>query len=616
MPNKAFAVVADVRKWLRVNANALSWLVLLPVLAIITWEFAASLQKWAGRTVFDADAIATYLPFAKRLLNEGWPFLLTETATHVPPLSYMIPALFGADLAVQKQVGIVLSTLVIPLLFRAGWVLHSRTAGLAAVALYAGSRLFKNFLPTAGVEPLFIFFSAVWLWGLAEGWARQRKWAFVFAGVALGLAALTRATIIYYFPLVLGAAWWLSRQAGTDQPKWRAVFFAHLIGFALVMPVLIKNLAMFGMPAVSTGAGIALFFGSSPLTYGLDQNYFTVGLDITSIIPPGASHLDVTSDRRLLAVAKHILLTQDPWLTVKMCLIKLHAFLFLSEREWFGVVSEFRSYRILLFAFCWPLVVRLRAIPVAGLVFGLLAYQTAVHVPVLYSMRYSVAAIDLGLCFLAALGFAELIARCRWLALAATLLIVWLAGLAMKPDGSHPPYPELNLEAVQSRTVVSWRPEEFRISPTGNSTQLSPGLFEVGTGGEADIDFDFTGVPELLKLTSHVATFNATVVSPRTVHGCNSKVLYFYRKLRQVDFTAERAVYGYWYRDDKPHRYFVGGYLNLELYEPGTFRIRLSCEPGTRVRIDDFKVVEPNTGASYRDSYFKSRGWTSWPAGF
>jgi 4-amino-4-deoxy-L-arabinose transferase-like glycosyltransferase len=575
-----------------------------------------SLQKWSTRTVFDYDAKAFYLPHAKRLINEGLPFLFTEAAAQVPPLSYVFPALFGAELALQKQISIGLSVLVIFLLFRAGWVLHSRVAGFAAALLFAASRLFKNFLPTAGVEPLFIFLTAVWIWGLAEGWGRSRKWAFVIAGVAIGLASLTRATIVYFFPLMIMVSWWLARSSAADREKWRGVLTSHLIGLALVLPVLIKNIWLFNLPAVSTGAGIALFFGSNPLVWGFDQNYFSVGLDITSIIPLGASHLDVISDRRLMAVAKHMILTQDIGLAIQMCLLKLYAFLFVSDREWFGLVSEFRNYRILLFSLCLPILVRICSFPVAGIVVGLLAYQVVVHVPVLYAMRYSVVALDLGLVFLAGLGFAELVVRHRWLPLFVTLLAAWLLGQFLNRGDDRPPSPELNLDAVQSRTVLDWEPAKFRIAESSTVTQASPGVFVVNKSGDAVIDFDFTGVPSLLKLTSHVVEFDATVTPAGVASSCKNRLIYYYRKQRQTEFPPENALFGRWHMDGKPHRYFIGGYLNLEIYEPGTLRMRLSCEEGTIIQMGRIKIVEPNTGAIYRDQYFRSKGWSDWPAGF
>lgn len=605
-----------VRNWLRSHAGVVYWLVIAIFLSMTVWTFAESLQKWATKTVYDHDAKVFYLPHAKRLINEGLPFLLTEAAAQVPPLSYIFPAMFGADLALQKQIGIGLSVLVIFLLFRAGWVLHSHIAGLAAALLFAASRLFKNFLPTAGVEPLFIFLMAVWMWGLAEGWVRSRKWAFVVAGVAIGLASLTRATIVYFFPLMIVVSWWLARSSLVARENWRGVLTAHLIGFALVLPVLIKNLWLFNLPAVSTGAGIALFFGSSPLVWGFDQNYFSVGLDITSIIPFGASHLDVISDRRLMAVAKHMMATQDIGSTVQMCLLKLHAFLFVSDREWFGLVSEFRNYRILLFALCLPILVKIRSFPVAGLVAGLLAYQVIVHVPVLYAMRYSVVALDLGLVFLAGLGFAELVVRHRWLSLFATLLAAWLLGQLMNRGDDRPPYPDLNFDAVPSRTVLDWAPAQFRISESSTVAQPSPGVFVVNKSGDAAIDFDFTGVPNLLKLTSHVVEFDATVTPAGALSSCGHRVIYHYRKQRQIEFPPENVLFGKWHMDGKPHRYFIGGHLNLEIYEPGTLRMRLSCVAGSRIEIARIRIVEPNTGAIYRDAYFKSKGWSDWPAGF
>jgi len=588
------------------------------LLLMIAVAFVESLQKWSAKTPFDYDAKAFYLPLAKRLLAEGPPFLLTEAAVQVPPLSYVFPALFGADLVLQKKISIGLATLVIFLLFRAGWVLHSRVAGLAAASLYAGSRLFKAFLPTAGVEPMFIFLTAVWLWGMAEGWSRSRRWPFLVAGVAIGMAALTRATIVYFLPLMIIAAWWLGQRSLDDRERWRGMLIGHLLACALVLPVLAKNLVLFGLPSVSTGAGIALFFGSSPLTWGFDQNYFTVGLDIVAIIPPGASHLEVASDRRLMAVAKHMLLTQDPLLTAKMCLLKLHAFLLLSDREWFGVVSEFRNTRILLFALCWPLLLRVRSYPVAGVVAALLAYQVIVHVPVLYAMRYSVVAIDLGLAFLAGLGLAELLVRRRWLGLAATLLAAWLMSLILNRGADEPPYPELNLQAVESRSVVRWSAHQLRLASTANVRQTAAGEFEVGETGEANIDFDLSAEAGLFKMTSHVVSFDAAILATGRSGGatCSPRVTYYYRKLRQPEFTLERAVLGKWHVDELPHRYFVGGFMNLAIYEPGTFRIQMSCPPGTRIRFSQLEVVEPNTGAIYRDRLFAGRRWTRWPDGF
>ena len=566
------------------------------------------------RSPFDFDAKAYYIPYAKRLLNEGFSFFFTEDAVHIPPFSFIFPALFGADLGVQKNVSIVLSTLNIFILFRTGQLLHSRLAGIFAVIFYALSPSFKPFLSTGSVEPLFIFLMASWFWLLAEAWASQRRSIFLAAGVMFGLAALTRATVIYVLPMVILVSFWMryrsASSAGDERASWANLAWGHVLALAMILPVLIKNIVMFGLPSISTGAGIALYLGNYPLTYGMDSGYFRTNFDNGIVPPPGLSHLALVADRALAAVGKYMLLSQSPSFILEMYAQKLFAFFFVGNREWIAPVATLRSWRIFLIAFSIPALWGLRTKPIIWLLGGLLVFQVVAHLPVVYSHRYSVGVLEMSLVLFAGMGVAMFVNEKRWFSLA---LIVALAATlsyigAVYARDAH--RLKANVYGVPHEVVYSTKSIGLPVANLVGALRLSNGEFE-STEPSVKIDIDLTTVQNIRSHGNEMIAIQGSINIDSQSQRCEA-VNYYFRKLSETAFSESKVWQDIWPANGKSALYVLGGDAPLEIYEPGTLRLEFTCPAKMRINLSRIEVVRPTVAQYYREQYLKSIGATDW----
>ena len=586
------------------------------IVAVIAVYHYQKLQQFSKTTNFDFDAISTYLPFAKKLIADGVDFLFSPQAAQVPVFSYVWPSLFGADLALLKQIHILLSVVIVGLLYRTGFLLHSRIAGVLCAFAYGASPHFFPYMPTASVEAPFIFFITLWLWALTEGYSATTKkphigatingW-FIFAGIVIGLATLTRATIIYFLPLMLLLSWWAVRQGSELASFWRGARTAHLIAIFMVLPILIKNILLFGLPYVSTGAGIAIWFGSNPLTYGMDPGLFNVA-DHTIALPLGMSHLDLTADRAFSAFGKYVLL-DNPYFIFEMYAQKLFAFLFVTNREWQMPVDVLRGWRIVLIGLAVFTVPLARRQPIVGILLLYVLFQIAIHIPVLYSHRYSVSAIDLPLAILAALGLCNLIfCRKLWVLLSsitALSLLVTVGGL----HAANFHYPAINIYRVPHEVLASYEGQNLPIRYEGFSPDHAGTGMMVQTERTGFIEIDLSDVKKM-----HRYATNAIVLDFKSVNSVNSEVcrgVYMqYRGLGQADFSGDRAATDKWLFAEN-NRIILGGVWHIRTEEPGVLRLRLQCQ-GMGLSFQKIEVIKSTVSTTYQARFFQDKNVKSW----
>ncbi len=576
--------------------------VLLLALGLV-WHVRALLD-WSTRSPFDFDAKRYYIPYAKRLLDGDWSFLVSVEGLHVPPFSFVFPALFGADLAIQKQVGIVLSSLVVLMLFRIGLVVHSRYAGLAAALLYALSPVPLPFMSTGSVEPLFVFLLMAWAWGMAEGVAGQRRWGFVLAGVAVGLASLTRATLLYYLPLVMLMALVMRRQQPAARSAWNGLLLTHAIGIGMIAPFLLRNLLSFGLPAISTGAGVAFYNGHHALTWGFDPGYFGVAFDFGILGREGASHLDLDTDRTLLGAGQRVLASYDFVFVAKLYAIKLLSFLFVGNLEWVAPVAELRSWRVVLICLSAITLSRLRREPALLVIAGSVLFQVAAHIPVLYSHRYSVVALDAPLALLAGIGAVTVLQHwsSRAQVFAAAIILVAVALGVVVANTAQ--VLQVNIDGTAHVTVMDRDRANLRLSAGPGAMVIGPGRVR-STSGIAEIDFDLTNEPIEANRT-YVLALDGSLDVPMNRPG-SCAVVYLYRTGDDA-FTRDRGILTRWNTDGRSRRIYNGVSEHIHIREPGWLRLQFHCGAGATIDIGRMSLKQPFFSFDVFRRYFIERG--------
>ena len=429
-----------------------------------------------------------------------------------------------------------------------------------------------------------------------------------------GLAALTRATVIYVLPIVILAAFWMRYRSvpssDGERANWANLGWGHVLALAMILPVLVKNMVMFDLPSISTGAGIALYLGNHPLTFGMDSGYFRTNFDNAIVAPPGMSHLSLGADRALAAVGKHMLLSQSPSFILEMYSQKLFAFFFVGNREWIAPVATLRSWRIFLIAFSISALWGLRTKPIIWLLCGLLAFQVVAHLPVVYSHRYSVGVLEMSLVLFAGIGVAMLIHERRWLSLAGvTILVTALSyiGAGYARDAHRL---KANIYGVPHEVVYSTKSLGLPVANLVGALRLGDGEFE-STSPIVRIDIDLRSVQNIHRQANEMIVVEGSISVDSPAQRCDT-VNYYFRKQSEVDFNESKVWQDIWPANGKTALYVLGGNAPLEIYEPGTLRLEFTCRAKMRINLSRIEVVRPTVAQYYRDQYLKSMGVTDW----
>lgn len=574
------------------------------LIAIIHYN---SLFDWSSRTPYDFDAIHTYLPMARQLLADGPRFFLTERGISVPPFAVVFPALFGGEMGIQRQINMGLSVLIIGLMFRTGYLLHSAFVGVLAAAAYGLSPHFPPYMSTASVEAIYMFLLVGTVWALAEGW-RGAKWGYAVAGVILGLATMTRATVLYFLPLVVISAWWLSSRLAEQASLWRGLRNAHLIALSMVAPLIAKNFFLWGVTAVSTGAGIALLNGHHPLTFGFESNYFNFNSDHGLAAAHGMTHLDVRANASFTALAKYMISELPTTFLLKMYALKTSAILFATNREWLMPVELLRGWRVVLLVLALPSLFAMRRIPIVGYVWLFFAFQVAIHIPALYAHRYSVAAVDLPLAVLSAIGVGFTLFNMRWWAtpmLAALVCSTWW--IAMQTT-FNPHFHAPNLYGVSHQVVLSFDRSSLPLSDLSGFSRRDDGtLQQTGERGWIELDFSSLPGPRVPNLS---LALNARIVKPDTPDKCGW-VRFEYRAGDVSEFSTDRTWSQRWTSGQEIKKLVFGGAAHIRLNEPGRLRMHFTCQ-GATLDIERLELVQTRTLSFYRQRFFEKNGVSSW----
>jgi len=221
-----------------------------PLLELLTLD-AKYYHDWAAR-------------LAQGLGHPPGPFFLSPL---YPILLSGLYTLFGGPNPTPAVVfQILLSTVTLLLLFFAVRDLFDSTIAVVAclLAIFCAPWLyFDGMLLTSS---LILFLNAGLLLLLARALRSEipKAWLWLAAGVALGLSALARPSVLLFLALVLV---WLAAGKREGSPvgrfRWRAGTMLVLGTFVMLLPVLVRNISVSGSPLLTTSsAGINFYIGN------------------------------------------------------------------------------------------------------------------------------------------------------------------------------------------------------------------------------------------------------------------------------------------------------------------------------------------------------------------
>jgi Dolichyl-phosphate-mannose-protein mannosyltransferase len=574
-----------------------------PLLGIAVLVHAYLCWRWRTNLVWDAGV--TYLPFARRLLNEGWAFLLTEESVWSPIGAYGYPALLDADVPAIEAVNMLLSAAIVLMVYRVATRAHSVLAGLIGAWLYAVSPSVAPLVINVLTELPFLFFCAVWLWAFSELCASgQRRWIWI-AGLALGCAVNMRASLV---PFIYGSAI-LAAVASTrrvpGRHTWRKFAGVQGIAAAIMTLVILKNWLLFGLPQIATGGGNAFYLGNHTLTGGYEPMYGGLFFDVNGVVQ--GEQRTLRADRILQSVGWEMLRVQPLPLTLANYWRKAWAFLFYPNVLLNDSMFTLRSLRICLVAGAGVALIRGWRVPALLLAASIAAYQVVVHTPLLYDARYSEGSLDLWLPVLAGCGFAT-VARWPWrngLLFALALLAACYAGKTIRhlEDRVAP----LHFNASVPHRVI-WEQNGVADASLADMVPDSAGNALLATAEHPSVRVNMPDVPGITGNGANPQRDLFLILelwTPPDGKRCDKGRISF-----QPDAASpQKPAPSYYYpfrleRDTKVQTFSFGVSAPTPTWPrgingAGTFKIALACDPGGALRLVRLAVAESTYGEVY-----------------
>lgn len=208
---------------------------------------------------------ATLVRNGQFIFNPDFPML-------IPPLTALfvagVQSLLGEGLMAIKLVQIVIDAAVVVMVFFAGKLVFGQVCGLLGSAILTVYP-FAVFVPLyIGTESLFVFLLAISILSVAQALKWNSLGMFIAAGLALGLATLTRGTTLF-LPLFLVPLFiW---HFGRHRVARGLVYSIAFVGaFAIVLsPWIVRNFAVHG-------AFIPSSTSSGPLLHGSSKDFWLI----------------------------------------------------------------------------------------------------------------------------------------------------------------------------------------------------------------------------------------------------------------------------------------------------------------------------------------------------
>ncbi len=221
-----------------------------------------------------------YFPVMDSLYHHEWALDLvaggtpgTDAFFRGPMYPYFLAALYkvsGNSIAFAVFVQHILGALTAGLVYLTARELFSRTVALVAGLAVASYWVLIYMEGDLLVETLFIFFNAASLLFLTMGIRRRGLWQLAAGGLALGLATITRPSVMVFFPAIPLAIWFAWRSEARGKRGWVAQTVVVAVACALpIMPVMIRNFKVaHAIVPVGASGGVNFYIGNNPASDG------------------------------------------------------------------------------------------------------------------------------------------------------------------------------------------------------------------------------------------------------------------------------------------------------------------------------------------------------------
>jgi len=304
----------------------------------------------------NSDAYFTYLPNARKWLEQGWIFLLNDPhSADVAPLGYLWPALWRADALTTVWANCGLFVLSVLMMAQAG----RRLGGWPGAAVSALLMIYHPEIAYSTckvlTEPLYLFGLMLLNWSLIEiVLARElarARW-FILGGIGLTITLLSRPVLQF---MALGSMALMLLALAV--PRWQAwrpclrkLFIMLAAGCVVPLAVVVKNGIQFDLWNIASGSGTGLYYGVNPLRMGQEPSRMGFEYEISQVVARAepatlGDPLNRTADRIGRAAAISVLQHTHPEDLLRFFGYKLRSWLFYGTPE-LGFNKHLRTFRL------------------------------------------------------------------------------------------------------------------------------------------------------------------------------------------------------------------------------------------------------------------------------
>jgi hypothetical protein len=549
---------------------------------------------------FPIDTQYTFMPLAKALFENSGHFFFSGASLEVGPGTYVYFALHSLIFDAIKSTNFLFSLISVALILDLVWRIAGEKVAVFAVWIFVASPLLRLYWIAPQSEPLFLFLTLLWLWsltcalnsengGLFQMYSKRLKLVvIIISGLALAMATLTRGTYLYWivgvFILALGCKRKYESRAPNFFSCYRTVAWVHGIALLLVGSYICFNGIVHQRFIIANGVGIALYLGNSPTNRGYEPEYTGTFYDDWAIVE-GNKHVSSAGDRRLSDAAKWMVSETSAKKILDIYTQKMGAIPFFSKAHLDSKLFNDRAWRVFLVFFAIIGLFYFRAVLSVQLIAGGAFYQYVVHIPVLYSPRYSIGVLELPLIILAALGIGSVVVKTIKFNLCCLLALSVLIGcghfhqklsspltpdidtkfykIMMKTSGDHISYSALSGNPFYEN-VVTQRPQ---INIVWSGINLNP-------VGQSVLKISYDKLDS--RCESIYLNFHTSGASTKRTH---------------VDI-----------KNNSHENYFVYGLSNLGSDgKMGNLELVFNCPVGSSFKLTSFEIGHASVGIAYRE---------------